>query len=198
MKRHAPATFRNREAILALLRAELPDAGTVLEVAAGSGEHAVFFARALPDTQWLPSDPSQEALDSIAEYRAEAGVPNLRAPLALDASVVEWPVSEADAIVCINMVHISPWAATQGLMAGAARILSGTNMPLILYGPYFEQEVVPAPSNLDFDASLKARNPEWGIRNLEDMDALAQRYGLARTARHEMPANNLTLVYRGV
>lgn len=196
MKKHAPATERNREAILAVLREELPPSGTVLEIAAGSGEHAVFFAQALLDNDWLPTDPSQEALASIAAYAGEAQLPNLQAPLELDAASHDWPVTEAAAIVCINMVHISPWAATIGLMEGAARILSGKNAPLILYGPYFEQRAEPAPSNLDFDLSLRSRNPEWGIRNAEKLDSLAQRHGMHRSARHEMPANNLMLVYR--
>ena len=196
MKQHAPATLRNREAILAVLRAELPGSGTVLEIAAGSGEHAVFFAGHLPALDWQPTDPSPEALQSIAAYREEAGLPNLWAPLILDARDRDWPVAHADAIVCINMVHISPWEATVGLMQGAARLLSGKNAPLVLYGPYFEQGVEPAPSNLQFDASLRARYAAWGIRHAEQLDALAANHGLARSARHEMPANNLTLVYR--
>ena len=196
MKKHAPATLRNREVILAVLREELPASGTVLEIAAGSGEHAVFFAAHLPDILWLPSDPAQDAVSSIAAYRAEVGLPNLEAPLSLDAGAHDWPVESAAAIVCSNMVHISPWEATQGLFAGAARVLSGKNAPLILYGPYFEQGVEPAPSNLQFNESLKARDPSWGIRDLEDMDTLAADHGFSRAARHQMPANNLTLVYR--
>ena len=196
MKKHAPATVRNREAILAVLREELPDSGTVLEVASGSGEHAVFFAHNLPQVDWQPSDPAPGALASIAAYRAEAGLPNLRAPLEIDASASGWPISEAAAIVCCNMVHISPWAATQGLFAGAARILSGTDLPLILYGPYFEQDVQPAPSNMQFDEGLRMRDPAWGIRQIEDMDALGVQHGFTRMARHDMPAYTLTLVYR--
>lgn len=196
MKKHAPATLRNREAILSVLRDELPRSGTVLEIAAGSGEHAVFFAGALPQLGWLPTDPSHEALASIAAYREEAGLPNLQAPTLLNAALGNWPIKKAAAIVCINMVHISPWAATAGLMKGAAQILSGKDAPLILYGPYFEHGVEPAPSNLDFDLSLRSRNPAWGIRNAERLDSLAKQHGMARSARHEMPANNLTLVYR--
>ncbi|MEM7690258.1 MAG: DUF938 domain-containing protein [Pseudomonadota bacterium] len=196
MKKHAPATLRNREAILDVLREELPASGTVLEIAAGSGEHAVFFASHLPDLDWQPSDPAPEALASIAAHREEAGLPDLKAPVELDASAATWNVREADAIVCINMVHISPWSATQGLFAGAAQILSGKNAPLILYGPYFEQGVEPAPSNLQFDQSLKARDPAWGIRHVEDLDRLAAGAGFKRSARHVMPANNLMLVYR--
>lgn len=196
MKKHAPATLRNREAILAVLREELPPSGRVLEVAAGSGEHAVFFAHHLPHLNWLPTDPAQDAIASIAAYAQEAGLPNLEAPRKLDAASGQWPVTEAAAIVCSNMVHISPWSATEGLVAGAARILSGKNAPLILYGPYFEQGVEPAPSNLQFHEGLMTRDPSWGIRHVEKMDALAHANGFARTARHTMPANNLALVYR--
>ncbi len=196
MKKHAPATLRNRDAILSVLREELPVTGRVLEIAAGSGEHAVFFARWLAPRKWVPTDPSPDALASIAAYAREAKLPNLEAPLELDASVPDWPVAKADAIVCINMVHISPWTATQGLFAGAAQILSNSRSPLILYGPYFESGIPPAVSNLQFDAGLKERNPNWGIRNVDDVDAVASDHGFARRSRHTMPANNLTLVYR--
>ena len=205
MKQHAPATLRNREAILAVLRKELPvtkagdaarEGARVLEIAAGTGEHAVFFAQNLPNWRWLPSDQAPEALLSIEEHRAEAGLPNLEAAVLIDVSQPDWPIEAVDAIVCINMVHISPWEATQGLFAGAARILGGKGLPLILYGPYLEQGVETAPSNLSFDESLRARNPAWGIRDIAAVDALAASHGFARSARHAMPANNLTLVYR--
>ena len=195
MKKHAPATQRNREAIAAVLMEELPASGTVLEVASGTGEHAVYFAACFPGLVWQPSDPSEEALASIRAWREEAGEKNLRVPLQIDAAGETWPVDQADAIVCINMVHISPWTASQGLFAGAAKLLPA-DAPLILYGPYLEALVETAQSNLDFDASLKARNPQWGLRHLSDMDQLAATYGFRRTARHAMPANNLTLVYR--
>ena len=122
----------------------------------------------------------------------------MKAPLELDARAPNWPIREAAAIVCRNMVHISPWAATQGLFAGAAQILSGPGAPLIVYGPYFEQGVEPAPSNLQFDEGLRQRNRDWGIRRAEEMDRLADQHGFARSARYEMPANNLTLIYRKV
>jgi SAM-dependent methyltransferase len=196
-KQHAPATLRNREPIAEVLARELPATGTVLEVAAGTGEHAVFFAERFPALAWQPTDPSPEALASTAAYRAEYAGDNLAAPLLLDAAVPEgWPVAAADAILCINMVHISPWEATQGLFRGAAQILGSGGGPLILYGPYIEQGVETAPSNLDFDASLKARNPAWGLREAEALDALAARHGMARSARHALPANNIILVYR--
>lgn len=198
-KQHAPATERNREPIAAVLARELPASGTVLEIAAGTGEHAVFFAAAFPALRWQPTDPSSEALASIAAYRADYPGDNLAAPLLLDAAAPDsWPIAEAAAILCINMVHISPWEATLGLFRGAARILStgGPGAPLILYGPYIEPGVETAPSNLDFDRSLKARNPAWGLRDLAEVDRVAADHGLARAGRYAMPANNLTLVYR--
>lgn len=197
-KQHAPATLRNRDPIAQVLAQELPASGMVLEVAAGTGEHAVFFAEAFPALTWQPTDPSPEALASIAAYRDDYPGQNLAAPLLLDASAPEsWPVTQADAIVCINMVHISPWEATLGLFAGAARVLAAGRGPLVLYGPYIEQGVETAPSNREFDASLKARNPLWGLRDAAALDALAGQHGMTRSARHAMPANNIILVYRG-
>jgi hypothetical protein len=196
-KRHAPATERNREPIADVLARVLPASGQVLEIASGTGEHAVFFAARFPAIHWLPSDPDTDAVASIAAYRAEYAGDNLAAPLLLDAAAPDsWPVRAADAIVCINMVHISPWEATLGLFRGAAQILSGKDLPLILYGPFFEQGVQAAPSNLTFDESLKARDPRWGIRNIEDTDALAGANGFRRSSRHALPANNLAMVYR--
>lgn len=193
-KRYAPATLRNRDAILAVLREALPASGLVLEVASGSGEHAVHFATALPALDWQPSDPDPAALASIEAWRAEAGLPNLRAPMLLDAAA-EWPIDRADAMVCINMTHISPWAATVGLFTHGDRLLQ-TGAPLILYGPYFQADVAPAPSNVEFDASLRARDPRWGIRALEDVAALATTQGFALDCVEAMPANNLTLIFR--
>lgn len=167
----------------------------VLEIASGTGEHAVFLARRFPQLQWQPSDPDREALASIAEWSAEAGRRNLLPPVMLDASAPHWQVQRADAVLCINMVHISPWRVTEGLFAGAAALLA-PGAGLMLYGPYREQGLPIAPSNEAFDASLKARNPEWGLREMSAVDALAERCGLARTARYPMPANNLMLVYR--
>lgn len=195
MKQHAPATQRNREPIADVLAEELPESGRVLEIAAGTGEHAVFFAARFPMLEWVPSDPSEEAVASIAAHRGDYPGTNLAPPVMLDASSRKWPVECADAVLCINMVHISPWEASTGLFDGAAGLL-GTGAPLVLYGPYFEQDLEPAPSNLEFDRSLKTRDPRWGIRNLGEIDRLAARSGFTRTARREMPANNLTLVYR--
>lgn len=194
VKRHAPATLRNRDAIVAVLADWLPASGTVLEIASGSGEHVVHFAAAFPQLRWQPSDPDPAGLTSIAAYRAEAGLANIAPPLALDASH-EWPIDRADAILCINMVHISPWDATLGLFAGAARMLA-PGAPLILYGPYVEPDVPIATSNLGFDASLRARNPAWGLRDTEVVKAAASAAGLVFTERRAMPANNLMLLFR--
>jgi hypothetical protein len=193
LKRHAPATERNRDAIVEVLRAVLPPAGLILEVASGTGEHAVHFARAFPALIWQPSDSDPAGLASIAAWREEAALPNLLAPVALDAAA-NWPIKTADAVVCINMVHISPWAATVGLFAGAAAILA-TGAPLYLYGPYHRQGVATAPSNSDFDASLRARNPEWGLRSVDDVAAVGKRNGLHLSSLIEMSANNLSLVF---
>lgn len=194
-RRHAPATLRNRDAILAVLQEILPPTGLVLEIASGSGEHVVHFAAALSALTWLPSDPDPAGLASIAAYVAEAGLANIAAPCALDASYSAWPVAQADAILCINMIHISPWAATEGLFAGAARLLAA-GAPLIAYGPYVETDVPTAESNIAFDASLRARDPRWGLRDLAVVDALAGQLGFRRTNRVVMPANNLLLVWR--
>ena len=194
-KRHAPATLRNRDAIAAVLADWLPDAGTVLEIASGSGEHIVHFAAAFPHLGWQPSDPDPAGLTSIAAYRAEVGLANIAPPLALDASASEWPTGHADAILCINMVHISPWAATLGLLVGAARLLA-PDAPLILYGPYIEPGVPTADSNLAFDASLRGRDPAWGVRDMGDVMAAAVDAGFAFAERRAMPANNLMLLFR--
>jgi hypothetical protein len=195
MKRTAPAVGRNREPIAAVLAEELPSAGLVLETASGTGEHAVHFARTFPALEWQPSDPDPEACASIAAWRGEAGLANLREPLALDAARPPWPVARADAVLCINMAHISPLAATEGLLEGATALLA-PGAPLVLYGPYLEAEVETAPSNLEFDAWLKRQNPEFGLRRREWLDERAASHGFARTRRVAMPANNLTLVYR--
>ncbi len=195
MKRHAPATARNSQPLAEVLARELPASGTVLEIASGSGEHAVFMARRFPALDWQPSDRDAEALASVEAWAAEAAGANLRPAIALDAAQANWPIAAADAVLCVNMVHISPWSAAVGLFTGAGRILT-SGAPLVLYGPFIEPGRETAPSNLAFDQSLKQRNSEWGLRNTADLDALAADHGLRRTARHAMPANNLVLVYR--
>ncbi len=194
--RASPSTARNREPILAVLHTCLPASGEVLEIAAGAGEHAVYNAAALPHLLWRPTDPDPEALASIAAWRDHAGLSNLAAPMRLDASDPDaWLIERADAVVNINMIHISPWSATEGLMRGAGRLLPPWGV-LFLYGPYLQADVETAPSNLDFDASLKSRNPAWGLRRLEDVAGLAQEQGLRLAERIAMPANNLALVFR--
>lgn len=194
-RRYAPATERNRDPILAVLQPLLPAPGLVLEVASGTGEHAVHFARSLPALAWQPSDPSAEAQRSIAAWIAREELANLRPPLALDAAAAIWPIERADAVVCINMVHISPWEATEGLMRGAARILP-PGAPLYLYGPYRRGERRIEPSNAAFDEDLRRRDPRWGLREVDDVAACAARHGFGGVAVTEMPANNLSLVFR--
>ncbi len=193
-RRHAPATVRNRDAIAAILRDELPASGLVLEVASGSGEHAVHFAQSFPGLDWQPTDPDPAALASIAAWRDEASLSNLLPPLQLDAAR-DWPVARADAILCINMVHISPWEATLGLLKGAGAVLP-TGGLLYLYGPYLRDGVETAPSNLAFDASLKTRDPRWGIRAVEAVTKAAATEGLSLDRLIDMPANNLSLILR--
>lgn len=195
-KQHAPAALRNRGPIAEVLAAELPPSGTVLEIAAGSGEHAVFFAGTFPALEWHPTDPSPEAVESIAAYRADYVGANLVAPRLLDAAMPDtWGTDAADAILCINMVHISPWDATLGLFRGAAGLL-GSGAPLILYGPYIEEGIETAQSNREFDASLKQRDPRWGLRSAQALDTLAAQHNMARSARYALPANNIVLVFR--
>lgn len=194
----SPAAARNRAPILAVLKAHLPARGPVLEIAAGSGEHAVAFAAALPRLEWTPSDPSAEARASIAAWAEQAGLTNLRPALALDVlDGGSWPEGPFNALVCINMIHISPWAATEGLMRLAGGVLP-TGGLLATYGPYREAEVPLAPSNAAFDESLKARDPAWGLRDRDAVAAAAKAEGLALTRRVEMPANNLMLLFRKV
>lgn len=195
MKRSAPAALRNRGPIADVLAEELPDNGLVLEIASGTGEHAVRFAGRFPALEWQPSDPDPAARKSIVSWHAESGLANLCPPLALDAAAKRWPLDRADAIVCINMVHISPWSAAEGLFRGAGQLL-GPGAPLVLYGPYLEEDIETAPSNVAFDLSLRARDSAWGLREVTALDELGARHGLWRTRRVAMPANNLTLVYR--
>ena len=190
----APAVARNRDPILAVLREVLPAAGTVLEIAGGTGEHAVHFAAALPHLVWLPSDADEQARRSIAAHAARAALPNLLPPLELDASAPAWPVKRADAVVSINMIHIAPWSAAEGLMAGAARLLQAGG-PLYLYGPYRRNGQHTAPSNAAFDESLRARDPSWGVRDLEEVVELAGLHKLALQRTVAMPANNLSVIF---
>ncbi|NMJ41338.1 DUF938 domain-containing protein [Roseomonas sp. JC162] len=192
-RRFAPAAARNRDPILAVLRGVLPARGVVLEVASGSGEHAIHFAAAMPALTFQPSDPDADARASIDAWAADA--PNIRPALALDAAAPDWPITAADAVVCINMIHISPWASTEGLMRGASALLP-EGAPLVLYGPYKREGAHTAPSNAAFDADLRTRNAAWGVRDLEAVAALAAANGFGPPGVAEMPANNLTVVFR--
>ena len=194
-RRSSPAVARNRDAILDVLRIELPPNGLVLEVASGSGEHALHFARALPALDWQPSDPSAAARESIAGWIAADPLPNLRAPLDLDAETGLAAIAQVDAILCINMVHISPWSATQGVMRGAGRLLPPGG-PLCLYGPFRQGDRPLAPSNAAFDADLRMRDARWGLRTVDAIAACAKAGGLALQRIVAMPANNLMIILR--
>ena len=191
----APAALRNREPIAEVLAEWLPDEGLVLEIASGTGEHGVFFAGRFPGLDWQPSDVHPDALASIAAWRAAADLANLKPPVVIDASARDWPVDRADALLSINMVHISPWAAELGLLARAARILP-PGAPLILYGPWLQDGVVAASSNLAFDADLRRRDPAWGLRCVEEFNEAAAEQGFELVETRAMPANNLMLLLR--
>jgi hypothetical protein len=194
-RRSAPAALRNREPIAEVLREWLPESGIVLEMASGTGEHAAWFARQFPALEWQPSDVHLNALESIRAWREEAKLPNLREPLEIDASAPDWPVARADAVLNINMVHISPWPSALGLLDGAAKLLDPA-APLILYGPWLSRSLETAPSNLAFDADLKARDPRWGLRHVEDFALAARERGFELADQRPMPANNLMLLFR--
>jgi SAM-dependent methyltransferase len=178
-----------------ILRDWLPASGLVLEIASGTGEHALYFAQAFPDLEWQPSDVSPDALASISAWRSDAEAANLRAPIALDSSAGDWPIKRADAILCSNMAHISPWEASLGLLDGAARVLADGG-PLILYGPWLIDSVETSASNLAFDQDLKQRDPRWGLRRVEDLADAAAKRGLALIETRAMPANNRMLLLR--
>ena len=190
-----PHVVRNREPILAVLRRLLPAQGLVLEIASGSGEHAAYFAKELPALTWQPSDPDEVALASVAAHQADAALTNLLAPLRIDVTANDWPIGRADVVMCNNMIHISPWTATEGLMAGAERVLAAGGM-LFLYGPYKIGGRHIAETNQAFDEDLRGRNPEWGIRDLADVAALARRHGFGAPETVQMPANNLSVIFR--
>jgi SAM-dependent methyltransferase len=193
--RSAPAALRNRDPIAEVLREWLPERGLVLEIASGTGEHAVHFARHFPKLEWQPSDIHPDALASIEARHDAVELANLRAPIVLDASSPAWPIKYADAVLSINMVHISPWSSALGLIEGAARLLPSGG-PLILYGPWLKQDIETAPSNLNFDADLKARDPQWGLRSVEELASAAEERNLRLEQTRAMPANNLMLLLR--
>jgi hypothetical protein len=197
---HSPAADRNKQPILEVLRTLLPPAGTALEIASGTGQHAAWFASALPRWTWQPSDADPEMLPAITARTAEAGLANVRPPVLLDVLASQWPAAGEpfaqpfDAIYCANMLHISPWPTCAALMQGSARHLSSAGV-LVTYGPYLEDGVATAPGNVAFDASLRSRDPAWGLRRVEDVAAQARAAGLVLRQRHAMPANNLLLVF---
>ncbi|MBA1147316.1 DUF938 domain-containing protein [Ectothiorhodospiraceae bacterium WFHF3C12] len=191
----APAAERNKGPILAVLLKHLPVNGLVLEVACGTGQHACNFAAGLPRLEWQPSDPDPGAVDTTGARVAHAALPNLRPPLRLDVRDRPWPVASFDALVCINLLHIAPWAATEGLFAGAATGLT-TRGVIVVYGPFRRDGNHTAPSNASFDRQLRARDPAWGVRDMEAVDAVAQSNGFTLAAIEPMPANNFCLVWR--
>jgi hypothetical protein len=193
-RRHSPAAERNRGPILDVLSRVLPPRGTLLEIASGTGQHAVHCAAGLPGWTWQPSDPDPEAVASIAAWAADVALPNLRAPLQLDVGAADWGVCSLDAVFCANMIHIAPWSACEGLVAGASRHLPPGGL-LILYGPFVVAGEPTAASNLAFDADLRMRNPEWGLRELDRVAALAADAGLALHRQFAMPANNRLVVF---
>ena len=194
-RRFAPAVARNKAAITEVLARHLPAAGLVLEIASGSGEHALHFAAHFPALGFQPTDPDAAALDSIAAWQAEAQLPNLLLPLMLDVMADAWPVQKADALLCINMIHIAPWEATAALMRGAARVLRRDGI-LFLYGPFMRGGQHTAHSNEEFDAGLRAQDAQWGVRDLGAVAEIASAAGFAVPVVEEMPANNLSVVFR--
>ncbi len=194
-KGFAPAASRNQQPILEVLRRVLPEEGLVLEIASGTGQHAAFFSAHLPALRWQPSDQASDALQSIRSWVDEEGRDNLLPPLLLDVCQPTWPVDRADALLCINMIHISPWESSEALFRGASRVLP-QGSPLITYGPYRVSGRHTAPSNEAFDESLRARNPRWGVRDLDQLGALGERSGFELGERIDMPANNMTLIWR--
>ena len=195
-RRFAPATVRNRGPILEVLRGVLPAQGSVLEIASGTGEHVVWLAGQLPALTFQPSDPDADNRASIAAWIAASGVTNVNAPLALDATDDRWAIAdEPSAVLCINMIHIAPWPAIPGLMRNAAAVLPPGGV-LYLYGPFKLGGMHTAPSNADFDESLRARDPAWGVRDLETVVETARVAGLVLADTVAMPANNLSVVFR--
>jgi len=191
----SPSSARNKDPILDVLKSVLPPSGTVLEIASGTGQHVVHFAAHLPTLTFQPSDIDATYQASVRAYRDDAKLENVMAPITLDVTAPQWPLESADAIICSNMIHIAPWEACLGLLAGAGRLLPEGGI-LYMYGPYKIGGKHSAPSNEDFDASLRNRDPSWGIRNLDDVALEARRQGLHLIKTVTMPANNLSVIYR--
>ena len=192
---YAPSFQRNGAVIRDALRTLLPRQGLVLEIASGSGEHVTLFAEALHALTFQPSDPTSDARESVDAWAETLGLKNVRPAIALDVTDDAWSVARADAVLCINMIHIAPWAATLGLLRGASRILS-KGAPLMLYGPFRREDGPTAASNEAFDADLKSRDPAWGLRTLELVAQEAAREGFGPPDIEAMPANNLLVSFR--
>ena len=191
-RRHAPATLRNRQAIAEQLKTALPASGRVLEIASGTGEHVSFFAGLFPRLDWQPSEPDPMLRQSIVAYGQDSGLANLAPPLDLDVTRRPWPVEAVAAILCVNLLHIAPWAVTEALMAGAGEALP-PGAPLMIYGPFMREGRHTAESNAAFDRGLRAENPAWGVREMEAVEDLAKQHGLALADVAAMPANNFFL-----
>ena len=191
---HSAPAERNTQPILEVLARVLPADGTVLEIASGTGQHVVAFAERFSQLRWQPSDIDAELRASVAQRTAAATATNIAPPIELDVTQQPWPLDRASAVICINMIHISPWSATEGLFAGAAEILA-SGAPLVTYGPYKRGGAHTAPSNASFDASLRGRDASWGVRDVDDVAEAAAQRGFGLTEVVEMPANNLTLVF---
>ena len=197
-RRHAPSAQRNQAPILEALAKVLPTSGRALEIGSGTGQHIAAFARAFSGLQWLPSEPHPDSLASIAAWVAETGLDNLADPLTIDVTAPDWPAAldgPCDAIVCINVLHITPWAVAKGLMRGAGRLLAPGGI-VYLYGPYMRDGHHTAPSNAAFDASLRRRDPAWGVRDIADVTRCAEANGLALERTVDMPRDNFSLVFR--
>jgi SAM-dependent methyltransferase len=192
----SPAAERNKQPILELLRAAVPPRGEALEIASGTGQHIAWFAKHMPNWNWQPTDLHRGALYSVEAYADQADLTNVYAPMVLDVQSESWleAAQTVDLVVCINMLHIAPWVTCAALMRGCARHLAPGGK-LVTYGPYFEDGVPTAASNLAFDDSLRAHDPTYGIRRREDVVQAAQNAGLRLVARHAMAANNLLLVF---
>ncbi|MEP9396687.1 DUF938 domain-containing protein [Mesorhizobium sp. KR2-14] len=191
----SPSAERNKGSIADILKRVLPDHGTVLEVGSGTGQHVVHFAREMPGLIWQPSERDESSLQWIRQWMAVETLPNIRSPLRLDVTELPWQAGAAQAVVCLNMIHIAPWSAAEGLILGAETIL-GQGGVLFLYGPYRQSGVATSPSNEAFDRQLRSCNPEWGLRNVEDVARCAILHGFGAPDIHEMPANNLSVIFR--
>jgi cyclopropane fatty-acyl-phospholipid synthase-like methyltransferase len=195
MKRFSPAAERNKSPIVEVLKNVLPQEGRILEISSGSGQHVVFFAEAFPDLTWQPSELEQESLESIGAYIGDSGLKNINQPILIDAVDTDWHNQDVAAVINCNMIHISPWPSCIGLFRGASQVLKRDGV-LFLYGPFLIEGQPTAPSNLEFDASLRYRNPEWGIRQLESVIEVGKEHGFILTGVVSMPANNYSVVFK--